>query len=503
VRIVLAILLFITCEIKAQAILEESNLKAVINPIGKLFGPIGVEFPKNESKYCFGESVLWLSGVNKNDTFISANQLGNSVSDFQAGPISNNGQSGSMEAKWNTVYSISKSQINTHRSNFGKEGYMLPESIEKWHANGEQGFTKLLAPFADWNNNEIYEPTQGDYPYIYGDQMAYTVFNDRGAHGLTGGSGMGVQVENLVSVYGAYGDQARNNLLINRVLVTNKSNKIYSNYKLSILNKFILGDDQDNFVGTDAKNNFIYCYNSSNNDASYGQSIPALIVFPLSLEDTILSSIYTTNNQDAQTGIPNSKKEYYNYALGLWRNGKSLAYGGSGLDGATPCKYVYSGTTDESINGSDWNELDVGNNGGERTMLMNLDLDSLKIGELKVVSIAYAVLDNYTGNVEDILSLVKKVRENHLDGWYTSDLEMSKSLFIYPTITKVGSKVKIDVTMDSHSVVNLYDSKGIRVQEIRNLKNNCIILKDGLVSGLYFMEFRNFKGVYYTKLIIQ
>jgi hypothetical protein len=333
--------------------------------------------------------------------------------------------------------------------------------------------------------------------------MAYTVFNDRGAHGLTGGNGMGVQVENLVSVYGSYGDVATNNVLVNRVLVTNKSSKEYVNFKLSILSDFILGNDKDNFVGTDAQENFIYCYNSGNFDAIYGENIPVLVVFPLNANDTILSSIYMTNDVNALTGIPSNREEFFNYSQGLWKNGKSLAYGGAGLDGATECKFVYSGTTDKSINGSDWNEIKVGNLGGERKMLMNLDLGSIAINEVKKVPIAYAILENYKGNLEDVKSLVKKIRLNHLEGLYTSSSEVGSGISFYPTVAKVGSRINLNFTLDGHSSVSLYDNKGNMVQEIRNSRKNFFILNGGLTSGMYFLKHENVLGIGYTKLFIQ
>ena len=205
-RIAVFILIISTLSAQGQAILDASSLNAIVNSNGKMFGAEGVKYPKSENKFSFGETMLWISGYHGADSFISANILNNNTSDFQAGPISDDGLSGSQDSKWNTVYAVSSHASFIHKNNFNKENYTTPNSILNWQANGESGFTNILAPFVDWNSNDIYEPTQGDYPYIYGDQMAYTVFNDRGVHGLTGGDGMGIQVENLVSVYGDNGN---------------------------------------------------------------------------------------------------------------------------------------------------------------------------------------------------------------------------------------------------------------------------------------------------------
>ena len=55
-KTVVLILIFATFGSAAQAVLEESSLRAVVYPVGKLFGSAGVQFPKNEEKYSFGES---------------------------------------------------------------------------------------------------------------------------------------------------------------------------------------------------------------------------------------------------------------------------------------------------------------------------------------------------------------------------------------------------------------------------------------------------------------
>jgi hypothetical protein len=41
-----------------------------------------------------------------------------------------------------------------------------------------------LLPFADVNNNGIYDPSYGDYPNVLGDEALYLMYNDKfAAHG--------------------------------------------------------------------------------------------------------------------------------------------------------------------------------------------------------------------------------------------------------------------------------------------------------------------------------
>jgi hypothetical protein len=55
-----------------------------------------------------------------------------------------------------------------------------------------------LAPYADYNNNQIYDPQNGDYPYIFGDQACYSITNDiYAAHTETGGNPFGAELHTM------------------------------------------------------------------------------------------------------------------------------------------------------------------------------------------------------------------------------------------------------------------------------------------------------------------
>lgn len=495
--------LAICSELHAQGVLSNSKLETKVYTNGKLFGTTGIEFPQNSRIYSMGESVLWLSGVTSTDTFVSANLFGNEKSDFQPGPLKIDGSEGATDSKWQTVYSIDKNQIESHKYNFSKPNYNTPLAIENWPSNGDEGYTKLLAPFVDWNNNELYEPTQGDYPYIYGDQMAFTVLNDRGAHGLTSGDGMGVQVESMVSVFYDEQNASQSNVVINRLLLENRSNENYEDFKLSVLTNFVLGNPMDNYVGTNVKENYVYCYNKGNTDDEYGNKIPVLVVFPLEEKWGMSSSIYLNANNDAQTGFPKSKLEFFNYANGFWRNGKFIAYGGAGLDGVTPCKFVYSGTTDKSVQGSDWTEVKAGNSAGHRNILMNIGLANFMSDSTKQVSIAYAILEDFDGNYTKLDSFVNQVRKNNMEGRYTRLNKLQLGVSIYPTLTSPGDMIYIKGAEASHINVKLFDSKGVMVNEIRKINNNSFILNEGLMTGFYYLEVISNGMSTRTKLFIQ
>ncbi|MBK8414466.1 MAG: hypothetical protein IPL22_08125 [Bacteroidetes bacterium] len=58
---------------------------------------------------------------------------------------------------------------------------MVPTNIADWLVSIHL-FSRVLAPFADFNSNGIYDPQNGDYPYILGDESIYSIFNDYFPH---------------------------------------------------------------------------------------------------------------------------------------------------------------------------------------------------------------------------------------------------------------------------------------------------------------------------------
>ena len=76
-------------------------------------------------------------------------------------------------------------EINNHILNYQSPGYIIPNDILNWPAHGDTtlgnslGMLPYIAPFIDVDNDDIYNPSQGDYPCIKGDEAVYIVMNDK------------------------------------------------------------------------------------------------------------------------------------------------------------------------------------------------------------------------------------------------------------------------------------------------------------------------------------
>ncbi|MFT4522925.1 MAG: hypothetical protein ACI8ZN_001877, partial [Bacteroidia bacterium] len=76
-------------------------------------------------------------------------------------------------------------------------------SINNWPGNGNasKGEPTLIAPFKDLNGNNIYEPANGEYPLIRGEESHFAIFNEDGPHGESEGTKMKIDVKTLISSF--------------------------------------------------------------------------------------------------------------------------------------------------------------------------------------------------------------------------------------------------------------------------------------------------------------
>jgi hypothetical protein len=74
------------------------------------------------------------------------------------------------------IWKINAEKVEAFKTNFlngnvSNGTYPVPDDFITWPANGNNGLTCSFAHIADFNNDGIYNPYDGDYPKIKGDQM--------------------------------------------------------------------------------------------------------------------------------------------------------------------------------------------------------------------------------------------------------------------------------------------------------------------------------------------
>src|ERR1039457_1209407 len=186
--------------------LDINNVSATFNAAGSHFWLPGTDFqdynltgigppafivPKGTGNNRIRCNSLWIGGKDDDSTLYFAGEcypVGihmypdvEPAPDYYAGPVMDSvNYSVSQDTTWNRLWKVTKLDIEYHKSHWNDPGYIPIPTILTWPGNGKQGSgqAEKLAPFYDRNNDGIYDPSDGDYPLIRGDQALYFIFND-------------------------------------------------------------------------------------------------------------------------------------------------------------------------------------------------------------------------------------------------------------------------------------------------------------------------------------
>jgi hypothetical protein len=423
---------YITLDVSNYAYdtLDINNISAMINPYGTLFFNLfkyefdhHFEFPKGSGLHTMFNMGFSLSGTsNEGVEFLSgANYQQFGGRDFYPGPVSHTEYYGqTYDSTWRKVWKLSKSQINSHMQNFSIEGYSIPQNIRTWPANGkpEQGQAAVLAPYHDFNDNGFYDPENGDYPLIRGDQAIYFIYNDiRSPHTDFLGIGMGAEIHCMVYAFDSPGNEALNNTLFINYMIYNRGGVILNNAKFSLLADADLGNPSDDFAGVHQPLNMGFFYNGDENDeeyegysSGYGFHPPAQSVMLLNRNIAGFIPYGTFNNNSSiWEGSPNFKQDLINLMNGLWSSGAPLIGNGCGhpscAQGDT-VSFIYTG--DPTVVGS-WSELQQGNGPGDRSFALLVEpVYDFRPGDAVCIDLALTTARDMNGNHIDSFVLLKE-----------------------------------------------------------------------------------------------
>jgi len=267
---------------QTSALLDTNDISTKISSNGKLFDG-QFEVPKGSGKQSIYTANMWIGGKDAGGLLhLAAQTYAQGGSDFFYGPIASNYTSAPYPSTYNKVWKIDKSTITTHIANYTSGGYVVPASIANWPANGNiaNGEAAVLAPYIDVNLNNTYDPANGDYPDIRGDQSIFFMVNDaKQAHGESGGAQLGIEIHGMAYSF-ASSDSALNQTVFVNYKIYNRSVNIYDSVYVGAWSDMDLGDGMDDYVGSDSTLNMYYTYNADNTDGSgtagtYGTSPPS------------------------------------------------------------------------------------------------------------------------------------------------------------------------------------------------------------------------------------
>jgi hypothetical protein len=399
-----SLLLFLVISLNAQvgALLEFNNVRARVNNNGLFFhdtnGPNGIwqaafEVPKGEGVSSIYTSSFWMGGKDQHDNLRLAALRYAEYNEYSIGPKSTNSNSDFFQSYYNSIWRITRQEILSHQANYANAGYQMPSSIATWPGNGNtsNGEAHFLAPFIDVNGDGFYNPSQGDYPDVPGDEALYFMLNDaNGEHQESGGQPIGVDIHVSTYAYATSEESPLNNCVFVRLQIRNNGTAQLSDFYVGVYTDWDLGAYNDDYIGSDSLRNMTYAYNGDGFDEEvsgspgYGNYLPAQgSVF---LNHEMAKAVYYNNSTSPINGELTEPEHYYNFMRGHWKDGTIITEGGHGYGGSVQANYMYSG---DPMTGEGWTEVSAGNSPADRRMVMSTGPFTFLPGDQLCVDIAY------------------------------------------------------------------------------------------------------------------
>ncbi|MDY0142055.1 MAG: T9SS type A sorting domain-containing protein [Bacteroidales bacterium] len=391
--------------------LNVNNVKALISPVGNQFndfsGSSCFQIPSDSSTCSIFNSSLWIGGKDANNQLkFAGEQYRQRGRDFFPGPLVASGSdigtvSDSVSQSWNRIWRMTREEINQFIICYNNPSYPLyeiPNSILEWPANGDTEISQasILAPYYDNNNDGFYNPIDGDYPMIKGDECLFFIFNDKAdLHTESGGTPIGIEVHGMAYGFGCSESESFDNtIFINYKIINRSTYTLYETY-IGSFTDFDIGFPNDDYIGCNVEKGAFFGYNGDDFDETangingYGEFPPAQAVVILKgapidpdgidnthsfdtingnlvlnceIGDILNGNINGTNFGDGivdnerygmtgfayfnnfgtganpNTVFPGNATDYYGYMNGHWLDYTHFCYGGTGhySGGANP-----------------------------------------------------------------------------------------------------------------------------------------------------------------------
>lgn len=240
------------------------------------------EVPKDCGRSPIFCSELWIAGLdNSNNLHVAAQTYRQQGDDFWAGPLDtiNASIDSVTRARYDSVWKVNRTTINEFRTeyllgNVTSGSYTVPAEILNWCANSSGTITRNLAPYIDYNSDGVYNPYDGDYPDIKGDQMIWWVMNDNfDNHWESYGTPFGIEIQGKAYAYSCPlindSSESVNYTTFYSYEIFNRSDTDYHDVHIGANTDAVLGDIYDDFTGCSVEGDYAYIYNSDNNDESW------------------------------------------------------------------------------------------------------------------------------------------------------------------------------------------------------------------------------------------
>ena len=412
------------CDPASAAVnLDVNNVRARIMNGGDMWwdlvGEAKYEIPKvsvegESRKTSLFAGALWIGGYDdgKNLRAAAMTYRQQSSWDFFPGPLDTTNATIELTecVKWDKIYQVTREEIDE----FIEKGQnALTDNIRDWPAHGDPsvGQARYLAPYVEVDGIDGYDPYNGDYPDVFGDQTLWFVYNDKGgAHTETQALAIGLEIQTQAFAF-ATNNEINNMTFYQQKIINRSKNKLNDVYFGQWVDAD-LGFAYDDYVGCDSTRSLGICYNGDDFDEGvmgYGNNPPSVGVDffqgPLADpmdgvdndkdgqidepgEQIIMSKFVYYNNDWSLKGNPSEGIHFYYYLVGKFKNGQTMRYGGDGFNDVWEDKVAnYMFPADPRAPYPSWSEVSAGNVPADRRFLQSAGPFTLKPGAVNYITV--------------------------------------------------------------------------------------------------------------------
>ncbi|MCD6019367.1 MAG: hypothetical protein K0S53_2488 [Bacteroidetes bacterium] len=519
------------------------------------------EVPKGSIHNSNFASALWIGGLDAGGQLHGGAQTyRQSGVDFWPGPLDTiSATIDTLTSKnYDKIWKVSYTDINTFVTAFNSGSVIATPDMINWPAHGTGNNSRNLAPFVDHNGDGLYNPNDGDYPKIKGDQTLYFIYNDNLAAHSTSFTPMGIEVHGMAYAYGCPDVvNGRNELAYTTFYdykIINRSSTNYHDVYVSMFTDVDLGYYGDDYIGSDVGDNYGYAYNSTNTDpcvgatCGYGSYPPAqgfnIVKGPLANtndgidnnnngitdeagEDCKLNKFNYFHNSwpgtPPQVTDPVTGQEFYNYMTGFWKDASPFTCGGMGYGGTINTNWVYPGdptngglNTDPANMCGSWTDTI---NPGDRRMILSSGPFTLNAGQMQEVEYAFVTsFDSSSTTNSNLLSVAKlKTDIQKINAFYNQsskpnclmalttgikDVPQQTDFSLFPNPAK--SLITISSTINGTVKINyeIVDVLGKTVMaSVHTSSDKFSVNINDLNSGIYFLRLQVNNSVVVKKFV--
>ena len=519
------------------------------------------EVPKGSGISSNFASGLWIGGLDNGGQLHGAAQTYRQGGvDFWPGPLDTITATidTTTSLQYDKIWKVSYTDINTFVTAFNSGSVVATPDMLTWPAHGSGSNARNLAPFVDHNNDGLYNPNDGDYPKIKGDQALYFIYNDMLAAHSTSYTPMGVEVQGMAYAYGCptvlSGKPELSYTTFYDYKIINRSSTNYHDVFVSMWSDVDLGYYGDDYIGSNVADNYGFAYNGDAFDDTaggayaYGSYIPSqgfnIVKGPIANvndgidnnnngiideinEDCKMNKFNYFNNNfpgvPIQTTDPINGQEFYNLATGYWKDGTPLTCGGTGYGGTTNVNWVFSGDPNNSGVNTDpnntcgyWIEQAVA---GDRRMILSSGPFNLNAGQMQEVEYAFVTsFDSSSAINSNLLSVAKlKTDIQKINTFYNqvnkpnclqaidvgiTEIIKQNDFALYPNPAK--SQITISSTIIGDVKINyeVVDVLGKVILQNENTGSDKFSIDiNDLNSGIYFLRLQVNNSVVVKKFV--